>query len=181
MTDLKPPETQREFFQEFAKESKKPERFPSIHKAQKPVLLNTSVEQLVFMGIVSILALCFTFFLGVLKGRGASPTASPGAVVRPVPQVKREAAEVTRPPEPVRAQFPDKPYTIQLVTYKNRDLANKEITGLRRKGYFAVIIPSGDYFQVCAGLYKTNDEAKRDLKLFAPAYKGCFLRPRVRD
>lgn len=180
MTELKPPETQKEFFQEFAKESKKLERFPSIPKAQKPILLSTSVEQLILTGIVSILALCFAFFLGVLKERAKE--AAPRVIVRPVSQVtseaKRQAMTAVPVSEPARVEFLDKPYTIQLVTYKNRDLANKEATGLRRKGYFAVIIPSGDYFQVCAGLYKTSDGAKRDLRLFAAAYKDCFLRRR---
>ena len=69
MTDIKQGETQKEFFGEFSGEPQRVERFPSIQKTQKPILLNTSAEQVLLAGIVLILALCFTFFLGVLRGR----------------------------------------------------------------------------------------------------------------
>lgn len=73
---------------------------------------------------------------------------------------------------------PSKPYTIQLVTYKRQDLAEQDVAYLRSKGYYATIIPSGDYFQVCAGQYASKEEAKLDIKRFQARYKDVFLRRR---
>ncbi len=71
-----------------------------------------------------------------------------------------------------------KPYTIQLTTSKKKDLAEKEVDAIQKKGFFSFIIPSGEYFQVCVGQYATKDEAKKDLKVFGSKYKDCYLRRR---
>src|SRR6185436_9440850 len=77
-------ETQSELFEEFSSAPKKPERFPSIAKTHKPILVSTTLEQLLMASIVGILVLCGVFFLGVLRGKSLRPAASlPSAVVRP--------------------------------------------------------------------------------------------------
>ncbi len=188
MAETKPQETQQELFAGLVGEPKKPERFPSIQRSQKPILVTTSVEQIVLTGIVLILAGCFVFFLGVLRGKAiavsgvaaeapfpqaqqAARTASAAAPARTVPAAAAQAA--------VEAGWDaKKPYTIQLVTYKKKDLAEKEVAALRRSGYYSMIIPSGDYYQVCVGQYSGLEDAKKDLKLFGARYKGRFPRRR---
>ena len=73
---------------------------------------------------------------------------------------------------------PARPYSIQLVTYKKKEYAEKEMKTLRRSGFFSTIIPSGDYYQVCVGQYASNNEARRDLAYFRVKYKDCYLRRR---
>jgi hypothetical protein len=194
MADSRPQETQQELFGDFSTESKKGERFPTLAKSQKPILFSTSAEQVILAAILLILAGCFVFFLGVVRGRSlASPV--PGVRQAPVvqrPQVapqgvvrvtrvavqpgaaKAAAAPAVRTPEANAA----KPYTIQLVTYKKQDLAEKEVAGLRRSGFYAFVIPSGDYFQVCVGQYAGMEDAKKDLRAFGARYKDRFLRRR---
>ena len=71
-----------------------------------------------------------------------------------------------------------KPYAIQLVTYKRKDLAEKEVTTLKKSGFYSFIIPSGDYYQICAGQYASKEDAAKDLKTLAAKYKDSFLRRR---
>lgn len=69
MSDIKTQENQQEFFSDFARDSRRPERVPSIAKTQKPILISTTLEQIILTGIVSILIFCLVFFLGMLRGR----------------------------------------------------------------------------------------------------------------
>ena len=201
MTDSKSEEIQSELFQEFSGQPKKPERFPALNKTQKPILVSTSTEQIIFLSILLILALCLVFFLGVVRGKFLTPVAQvqhptniQGAAPVPVShmlampqyrsQVRSDAVSAPAPKRPLPASsFPivpaaNKPYMIQLVTYKRADLADKDVLAFRRNGYQAIVVPSGDYYQVCVGQYATKDEAKKDLKFFGSRYKDCFLRRR---
>lgn len=185
MTEIKPEESQQELFQEFTGETRKKERFPSLQRPQKPLLISTSIEQIILASILLILAGCFVFFLGVIRGRALGEQARKPAVaaqeVKPRPAVAPAPSLVPAAPlllPRTAALDLTKPYTIQLVTYKKRDLAEKEVTALRKSGYYSMIIPSGDYFQVCAGQYASKEEAKKDLKILGSRYKDCFLRRR---
>ena len=196
MTDEKDRETQQELFQEFSSAPKKPERFPSIAKTQKPILVSTTIEQVLMGAIVGILVLCAVFFLGVLRGKSLSgissqPTAAASSpksmavptttLVRPVAVSTRSAPAAAPVKSPVSLVTPaatGKPYTIQLVTHRKKEYAENEMAAVRKIGFVSFIIPSGEYFQVCAGQYATKEEAKKDLALFAAKYKDCFLRRR---
>ena len=72
----------------------------------------------------------------------------------------------------------EKPYTIQVVTHRKKEFAEAEVSRIRKLGYISFIIPSGDYFQVCAGQYASKEEARKDLGVFSSKYKDCFLRHR---
>jgi hypothetical protein len=219
MTELKQEEIQQEFFG-FSAEPKKPDRLPGISKPQKPILISTSTEQIILVSIIFILASCFIFFLGVIRGKSLGEKvqrqiAAPQAVVQPVQSAAKQVVVKTTSVKPQnaapaqtfltakpsassvksaevksqRVAAPttksalttlnlNKPYTIQLTTSKKKDLAEKEVDAIQKKGYFSFIIPSGDYFQVCVGQYATKDEAKNDLKIFGSKYKDCYLRRR---
>ncbi len=190
MTDIKSSETQQDFFN-FSKPGKGPE-IPSYNPGfQKPILVTTSLEQIILAGILLILAACFVFFLGVLRGKAISgkavefpgvssavrPTAAAG--VSPAAPVSiRPAVAVNNSSAAVLPQETGKPYTIQLATYKRRDWAETEAATLRRSGYVSLIVPNGDFFEVRVGQYANKEEAKKDLKFFASRYSGCYLRRR---
>src|SRR3989338_7078048 len=88
MTEINQEEMQQELFIEFADAAKKPERFIPQNKVNQPILLNTSVEQLILIGITMILVCCFVFFLGVLRGKSLRQTA-----MTPAPQKKITSAK----------------------------------------------------------------------------------------
>ena len=175
MTDAKQGETQQEFFDNFSKTGKGPERPPYDPKFQKPILVTTSLEQIILAGILLILAACFVFFLGVLRGKVIS-----GKTVE-LPNAPVAGSHVVvgvSPAVVVVSNNSVKPYTIQLATYKGRDMAEKEAADLRRGGYSSLIVPNGSFFEVRVGEYANKEEAKKDLKFFASRYSGCYLRRR---
>ncbi len=187
-----PKETQQELFQEFSATPKKPERFPLVSRTQKPLLFSTNTEQLLMGGILFILALCGVFFLGVMRGKALSsqplteaplrqeaPVRTVVTTPRPVPAAAPAAPAQVRAQAPAaQAAIPSKPYTLQLVTHRKKEFAEAEMNALRTQGFYSFIIPSGEYFQVCAGQYASKEEAKKDLARFSAKYKDCFLRRR---
>ncbi len=196
MAEIQQEETQQELFTEFSGATKRVERFPKIAKTHKPLLLRTTIEQGILVGIGLILTGCFVFFLGVLRGKylsvrvpqvwvqkkaQASPAtpqktaAFTGAPVKAAAYPQAPSVKsATEPPARV-----NKPYTIQLSTYRKQDLAEKEVVELRRSGFYSTLISSNGYYVVCAGQYDTKEAAKKDLKIFSAKYKDCFLRRRV--
>jgi len=68
------------------------------------------------------------------------------------------------------------PYTIQVVSFKERRLAENEVKKLAKKNIKGFIVPSGNWYQVCAGRYKNMKDAKSALNKLASDYKGCFVR-----
>lgn len=192
-----PQENQQELFQEFSGDpSRRPERFPSLQKTQKPILFTTNIEQLILAVILLVLSGCFVFFLGILRGRAIAPhernisaprlprPAAPMPVSVPAPikvfSAPPAVANTTAQKAMASPLVLDetKPYTIQLVTHKKKVLAEKEVASLRRNGHLSWIIPSGEYHQVCAGQYRDREDAKKALRLFSSKYKDCFLRRR---
>ena len=182
---------------------KPPERLPPFHRAPKPILVTTTVEQIILVGILVILAGCLVFFLGVLRGRSLSrevfrpeppaPVSAPQKPAAAVPSARK--AEPAKPvpvfqpaqglspavkieARPAQPANPTKPYTLQLITYKKRDLAENEAGELRRRGFQAFVAPKGEYFLVCSGQYGSKEEAARDLEALRAKYKDCFLRRR---
>ena len=188
MAEINQEETQQELFTQFSGASKRIDRFPLIQKTNKPILINTSLEQVILAAISLILMGCFVFFLGVLRGKfiGGGPALANKQQVVPVKRAAQVSAVVPVQENQAPAQpeiqkqniaaAANKPYTIQLSTYKNRELAEKEASTLKKSGFFSVIIPSDGYYQVCVGQYALKDEAKKDLKRFNSKYKGAFLR-----
>lgn len=186
---------------------KRQERMPGLAKSQKPILMSLTIEQILLAGIGLILLCCAAFFMGVLRGKSLVPgpvmavSASQPVVSRqPEPRVNIQPVGVAAVPAAPAARAPQsiakassapvaqqkhvfiadlsKPYTIQLVTYKQKELAEKESAVFRSKGYYSTLIPNGDYFIVCVGQYANKEEARKDLKLFGAKYKDCFLRRR---
>ena len=188
-------EEQKELFTEFSDSVKKAERFPSIAKSHKPLFFSTTVEQIILVGIGLILVSSFIFFLGVLRGKYLSIRSSKVLIQKTPPAVQAVLAKNTiaqptitvRPDirraivianDPVISQGPgvNKPYTIQLSTYRKQDLAEKEAVILQKGGFYSSVNASNGYFVVCVGQYETKESAKKDLKFFSGKYKGCFLR-----
>lgn len=72
----------------------------------------------------------------------------------------------------------DKPFTIQVASYKTRDSAEKELTRLKSKGYASDILKKGDYFILCVGSYAKKELASQALSHWKRQYKGCIVRKR---
>lgn len=181
MMDDQPAETQQELFQEFSTAPKKPERFPSIAKSHKPILISTTLEQVLLVSIISVLVLCGVFFVGVLRGKGLRGVPMEQTPQVAVPQTRMPANAVTVS-VPVRsasgASVADKPYTLQVMTYRKKEYAEVEAAKIRKLGHMSFILSNGEYFAVCVGQYASKEEARTDRAYFLSRYKDCFLRRR---
>jgi len=205
MDEFQNRESQQELFSEFSGQPKNTERFPSLGRSQKPILITTNIEQIIVISLAGLLCICFFFFLGVLRGRTlkaesrtvlSAPSASSAPVAaqnatRTVPSSAAKTVQkltVAAPPAApaipkklapaIFVQDPQKPYTIQLVTHKKKEYAENEVATFRRSGFYSFIIPSGDYYQVCVGQYASKEEAQKDLIKLKSRYHDCFLRRR---
>ncbi len=92
-----------------------------------------------------------------------------------------EASETPTPPTPTELKKMGH-FTVQLVTYDNKTLAEKEITRLKSKGYEGFIIPSGRFFQVCANYFDNKSKARTDLEALKQTgrYPDAYVRPVLR-
>ncbi len=197
-------EAQQELFTQFSDDPKKTSGFIMSSRPQKPILITTSPEQIILISILLILLSCFMFFLGLIRGKASANknvTASAEVMVQeeeklspniqapvqplaqnktPIQTVTTAAPTTALKSKPLSQPSPDlnKPYTIQLVTYKTQGQALSRVAEFKKKGLFATVIPSGDYYQVCVGQYLTKEHAQKDLKTFGLKYKDCFLRRR---
>ena len=171
--DDKPRETQPDLFQEHGAVSQKTERFPSIIKTHKPILISTTLEQLLTASVVAILVLCGIFFLGVLRGKGLNKTEIQTMQIPPA-----AARPANRPLTVLTPPFTAKPYTIQLAMYRKKEYAEAEMGALKKMGFTSFLISGGGYYQVCIGQYASKEDAKKDLSRFASKYKDSYLRRR---
>ncbi len=73
-------------------------------------------------------------------------------------------------------------FTVQLVTYDNKSLADKEITRLKSKGYEGFIIPSGRFYQVCTNYFDNKSKARSQLEELKQTgrYPDAYVRPVIR-
>jgi len=186
MPSLNTQKQQQELFDEFVVVKKTRGRFFGVlNKFNKPIFpqrrlsLSLSYEALIIILIGVVLMASIIFSLGVERGRSLnSNDVELLAPIQPVVAVPAPAASVTVQPKGNAAPVTDKPYTIQVASYRTRDLAEKEISRIKATGYSADIIKKGDYFILCVGSFATKDASKQTLAAMEKRYKGCLIRKR---
>lgn len=171
---------------------------------QQRLTFSFSYETLIIALIGVVLSASILFSLGVERGRSlefSSAISSPGAVqpvtettaneikISPANVVIEQSAEVQKEAtvKPEKKQevvktapsaAADKPFTIQVASYKTRNLAEKELTRLKNKGYSSDILKKGDYFILCVGSYAKKELANQALPYWERRYKDCIVRKR---
>lgn len=192
---------QKELFKEFEAAQRRAKK-----KAQGSILpknyllINISYEQVIFITIGVIMLMVLVFSLGVERGRraGATPSDTPEAAIVRIVETKIEEPA----PEPVEPETKEEPveerpvvergyegrvakpvqeqaqFTIQVIAYRSKKSAQKEIMKLTKKGYTPFIILGGGYYQICVGEYKSQKEAKADLSTLKKTHPDSFLRKR---
>lgn len=177
---------------------------------ERNVILTLTLDRAVFITIGIIMTMVVIYALGVEAGKARpeaaasvaapvvvapvavkAPDPVPAPIVTPVraapaaakavpvPVVVRQPAPVVQRPAAVISTSA-KPYTIVAVTLTRRDTAVLEVNKLKRQGMSAVIVPKGNYFQVCIGAYsgKTDVQSQKDLKKVRSLYKDAYLKLR---
>ena len=204
---MKESTVQKELFEEFGMPKHKKKRQQTIlPKNYKP--LSISHEQVVFIAIAAIMLMVLIFSLGVERGRRlvGIRTAKESVPSAALSEVKEEAAAAAgmpnekyekinlvkndtvverrydEPSPPVRAK--DKRivksglFTIQVIAYRSKKSAQRELEKLSEKGYKPFIITGGGYYQICVGEYADKDKSKNDFLELKKNYKDSFIRKR---
>ena len=197
MNEKQVQENQQELFDRFSHEPQKPERSSMIAKNQKPILISTTLEQILLISLVTILVFCLIFYLGVLRGRSmvsgisqrpvvlsvatvparhevSVPTTVQAKTVVVVPMISGNPKKES-PPLATNVTLA-KPYTIQVLTTKKKAYAESEAMFLRNSGFNSQVSQSGDFYVVCVGTYANKEEAKKDISRFSSKYKNPYLR-----
>ena len=77
----------------------------------------------------------------------------------------------------VKNNTPDRSgYTIQLVTFKNKQLALREAQLLLKEGLTPMVFAKGDYIVLCVGKFSNQESAQPLLIQLQRTYAGCRIR-----
>jgi len=155
--------------------------------------LTLSVENVVVIGIITLMTMVFAFSLGVEKGKKITSFSSSVEERPPVsilnPSAKTPAVSAT-PPQINQAKKPpvvasatvnlpstsNKPYTIQVASFKDDQYAKKEASVLKNKNLDSFVISKGNFFIVCIGKFSKKEEARGLLAKLKRTYNDCLVR-----
>jgi hypothetical protein len=160
-------EKQPELFGEFREPEIKKNIFQGGALPEKTFVFAFSREKLILFSIGFIIALAVMFAVGFEKGKKSALYKN----------VVRQARVVNVNPELPKTALP-KPYTIQVATYRLKELAQKEGIKIKSKGFPVVIIGVNGVYQILVGEYSTEKDAQQALTILKRTYSGSYIRKR---
>jgi len=179
-----------------SKEETGPERIKALIRSRRDPSFTVSLELLTAFLAVMVVLLVIFFYLGFIRGESVHRA----EVSHKIREIKMLKQKQIPPDPPSTAQsasltYPEKlksagglagvktvanpsakPYTIQVVAYRNEQRALREVSRIYQKGYASRLIKEGNFFVVCVGEFKSKGEASRDFEELKQEYKDCFLR-----
>ncbi len=83
------------------------------------------------------------------------------------------------PSESVPTEIENGKYTVQVATSLKKELAEREISKLEKKGFSAFVVNRGRFFEVCVGSFETVANARPVLSQLKAqgSYLDAFVRP----
>ena len=171
-------EKQQELFTEFKDRETKKKFFGKGLLPDKTLAIFLTRERLILtaLGFIVILAIMFAFGFECGKKTAAPPLPAVSTKERNLfkPALK------SRPPE-VKKEIPRqtiKPYTIQVATFKSKEIMQEEVAKLKSKGFSTTVIGINGLYEVWVGEYADMNEATKALSLLKKTYKDCLIRKR---
>ncbi|MCX5693547.1 MAG: SPOR domain-containing protein [Candidatus Omnitrophica bacterium] len=67
-------------------------------------------------------------------------------------------------------------YTIQVATFKNKQLALRQVQSLLKEGLTPMVFAKGDYIVLCVGKFSNQESAQPLLIQLQRTYAGCRIR-----
>ena len=178
---MKNKNAQQELFKEYGAPKKRGIQNSILPKSY--TLLNISYEQLIFLTIAIIMLMVLVFSLGVERGRSLAEPLLERAdttIVEVTKETKEEVTDKVPVKEEGLRQLKKLPelFTVQVIAYRSKKSAQRELERLGKKGYKPFIIVGGNYYQICVGEYKNEAKAKEELLELRKTYKDSFVRKR---
>jgi septal ring-binding cell division protein DamX len=187
---------QKELFKEFESHKKRTRKKTSGSILPKNyILFNISYEQVIFISIGVIMLMVLVFSLGVERGKHLMPAPAKKEKAAS-PEEKKEARKIEKivsKKEPEAEEFKSfqapvitkekkivnaELFTIQIIAYRSKRSAQKELIRLGKKGYSPFIILGGGYYQICVGEYKSKRAAEKALSELKKSHPDSFIRKR---
>ncbi len=97
-------------------------------------------------------------------------------VPAPLVAAPREAVKQPQKSAPPLKFLEKQGYVIQLASFKNRSLADKEAKELKKLGFSPVILPKGNYSILCVGNIGDKQAATTLLSQLRKRYTDCYIR-----
>lgn len=178
-------ENQPELFEYLDNQKQKRYKKPKLFTRKKIHIL-LSYENIVLFGIVFLMVLVLIFSLGVERGKRIN-IAKRDSVNQTIEEKYKDAIsteeDVTVGKDSLNLKKPEDKkveltafYTIQVITYKEGPMVEKEMQRLREKGYHPFVIPHGNLRQICVGKFESRSLAEKALIRLRRRYKDCFIR-----
>lgn len=152
--------------------------------------IHLNIEHIVMLSVVVLMAIIFSFSLGVEKGKrvvnvldtknlktSEVKLEKEPVAIKPEQQIKEQVSPKKieeKELEPKKKEI-DK-YTIQVASFKKRSSVEEEAKGLQNKGYEIIVMPKGDWIILCVGKFGNRQEAKSLLSELKKKYKDCLIR-----
>ena len=168
----------------------RPERFEWVR-------LHLRYDQLIIIGIGSLIGCTMVFAVGVERGKqlarservllahqepvppSASPSTPSRVTTKPAPPSTEEASEPLKAPaKPAPAQkVPTKSrYAVQVVTYTRAQLARMELERLQRGGETAFLVMRDGRTILYVGPFHLKADASEKLVTLKTKYRDCFIK-----
>jgi len=142
-----------------------------------------SKDILYFSLIIVALSICLAYIAGVSRGRKMAKksyfSSSKDTILVKNKLEKKREKNLSTPKEISKTTKKRKDkteYVIQVATYKNKKLAEKEKERLKKKGLPVILSRKGKYLVIFVGKFSTKEEAKQKLNFLKARYKDCFIR-----
>ncbi|OQX81494.1 MAG: hypothetical protein B6D56_02130 [Candidatus Omnitrophica bacterium 4484_70.1] len=163
--------------------------FFGLERNEKNIILPKDI--LYFLSIIIILSISFAYIAGVYIGRKYSKKkylseksltlakkdiSSSCVFSKEVRDSSKEKEKVEKKVNQQGKKIILKKYVIQVATYRNKRLAQKEKKLLEKRGYPVILSRKGKYMVIFVGKFSTKEEAQKKLKYLKSRYKDCFIR-----
>ena len=105
---------------------------------------------------------------------------APSATVPTVAKTEPASAPKQMASSPVKSNFSDIPFTIQVSSHKSREQAEIALKGITAAGYPAQIVEinlgdKGKWYRIYVGNFQTKEQANSYMANLKPTYKDSFI------
>ncbi|MBI4436949.1 MAG: SPOR domain-containing protein [Candidatus Omnitrophica bacterium] len=152
---------QKEFFDQFGEKGKKRSSFFQTQDPREHI--SFSFDALLLTILLLVMCVVIIYATGVEIGRQAKSPLSRRTEDRPIAKT---------------VEKPVKKFTIQVASYQEKKVAEREVERLRKQGVEAFLITSGKSVALCIGAFETRGSADRAVAELQKRYKDCFVRNR---
>ena len=141
--------------------------------------INLSIEHIIVLSVVLLMAVVFSFSLGVEKGKRITGV-SEEVIITAEKQIDEPAAVIEIKEEPPAQEILPKEeifaYTIQVASFKKKASVEEESKRLQKKGYETLIIPKGNWIILCVGKFNNKQDAEVLWQELRKKYSDCIIR-----